>query len=143
MKIVQVLLSTALYTSSLLGVQILLMDKWLWYAAPAHAFGLVIFVIVDSALLAAMWKETVLATMGAALASTVQLAAMIGDIVIGQPSDISAGLFSGYLLANTAFTSLLATQGAILVLASSSLTRLHSKVRQPVSGRLKLPKFGR
>ncbi len=121
MKIVQTILSTALYTSSILGIQILLMDKWLWNAAPTHAYGLIIFVVSDSALLAAMWKETVFATIGAVLASTVQLAAMLSDISVGQPSDTSASIFKSYLLANTAFISLLATQGAILVLATAAL----------------------
>ncbi len=122
MKIVQTILSTALYTSSILGIQILFMDKWLWNAAPTHAYGLIIFVIIDSVLLAAMWKETVFATIGAALASTVQLAAMLGDIAIGEPSGISASIFKNYLLADTAFISLVATQGIILVMATAALT---------------------
>ena len=128
MKTVQTILSTALYTSSILGIQILLMDKWLWDAAPTHAYGLVIFVIVDSVLLATMWKGIVLATIGAALAATAQLAAMLADVAAGQPSGISASIFKTYLLSNTAFISLLTTQGVILVLALAALTRLH--VRQ-------------
>ncbi len=128
MKTVQTILSTALYTSSILGIQILLMDKWLWDAAPTHAYGLVIFVIVDSVLLATMWKGIVLATIGAALAATAQLAAMLADVAAGQPSGISASIFMTYLLSNTAFISLLTTQGVILVLALAALTRLH--VRQ-------------
>ncbi len=121
MKIVQTILPTALYTSTILGIQILLMDKWLWNAAPTHAYGLIIFVIVDSVLLAAMWKETILATIGAALASTIQLAAMLGDIAIGEPSGISGSIFKNYLLGDTAFISLLATQVIILVLGTATL----------------------
>ena len=128
MKTVQTILSTALYTSSILGIQILLMDKWLWDAAPTHAYGLIIFVIVDSFLLAAMWKGIVLATIGAALAATAQLSAMLADVTTGQSSGISASIFKTYLLSNTAFISLLTTQGVILVLALAALTRLH--VRQ-------------
>src|SRR6266567_3914839 len=128
MKTVQTILSTALYTSSILGIQILLMDKWLWDVAPTHAYGLIIFVIVDSFLLAAMWKGIVLATIGAALAATAQLSAMLADVATGQPSGISASIFKTYLLSNTAFISLLTTQGVILVLALAALTRLH--VRQ-------------
>ncbi len=127
MKTVQTILSTALYTSSILGIQILLMDKWLWDAAPTHAYGLVIFVIVDSVLLATMWKGIVLATIGAALAATAQLAAMLSDVAAGQPSGISASIFMTYLLSNTAFISLLTTQGVILVLALATLTRLHAR----------------
>ena len=127
MKTVQTILSTALYTSSILGIQILLMDKWLWDAAPTHAYGLVIFVIVDSVLLATMWKGIVLATIGAALAATAQLSAMLADVTTGQPSGISASIFKTYLLSNTAFISLLTTQGVILVLALAALTRLHAR----------------
>ncbi len=124
MKTVQTILSTALYTSSILGIQILLMDKWLWNEAPTHAYGLVIFVVVDSVLLAAMWKGIVLATIGAALAATAQLAAMLADVATGQPSGISASIFK---TSNTAFISLLTTQGVILVLALAALTRLHAR----------------
>ncbi len=127
MKTVQTILSTALYTSNILGIQILLMDKWLWDAAPTHAYGLIIFVIVDSFLLAAMWKGIVLATIGAALAATAQLSAMLADVTTGQPSGISASIFKNYLLSNTAFISLLTTQGVILVLALAALTRLHAR----------------
>ena len=121
MKAAQTLLSAGLYTSSLLGIQILLMDKWLWNAAPTHALGLIIFVLADTALLAGMWKETGFATIGAALASIVQLAAMLSDVAIGQPSAVSASTFRIYLLADTAFISLLATQVVILVLAIATL----------------------
>jgi len=127
MKTVQTILSTALYTSSILGIQILLMDKWLWDVAPTHAYGLIIFVIVDSVLLAAMWKGIVLATIGAALAATAQLSAMLADVTTGQSSGISASIFKTYLLSNTAFISLLTTQGVILVLALAALTRLHAR----------------
>ena len=121
MKAAQTLISVGLYTSSLLGIQILLMDKWLWNAAPTHALGLIIFVLADTALLAGMWKETGLATIGAALASIVQLAAMLSDVALGQPSAVSASTFRIYLLGDTAFISLLATQVVILVLATATL----------------------
>ena len=118
-RIAQTLLSTAIYTSSILGVQILLMDKWLWNAAPTHALGLVIFVAVDAVLLAAMLEMPRLATFGAVVASAAQLSAMLGDIMLGQPSDVSAVAFRNYLLADTAFISLLVTQGMILALATA------------------------
>ncbi len=121
MNTAQRILSVGLYTSSIFGIQILLMDKWLWNVAPTHAYGLILFVIVDTALLAAMWKGTVLATIGAALAATAQLAAMLADVAVGQPSGISASIFKTYLLSNTAFISLLATQGVILVMATATL----------------------
>lgn len=119
MKPLQTILSTALYTSSFLGIQILLMDKWLWNAAPTHAYGLIIFVIIDCIILAALWKEQGLATIGAALVSIAQLVAMLSDIVIGQPAGVPANTFKNYLLADTAFVSLLSIQGVILVLAAS------------------------
>src|SRR6266567_226693 len=97
------------------------MDKWLWNAAPTNALGLIIFVLADAALLAGIWKETGFATIGAALASIVQLAAMLSDIALGQPSAVSASPFRIYLLGDTAFISLLATQVVILVLATATL----------------------
>ncbi len=97
------------------------MDRWLWNAAPAHAYGLIIFVMVDCALLLAMWKRSVLATTGAALISAVELALMLGDLAVGQPSGVSASSFKGYLLADTVFVSLLATQVVILLVAIAAL----------------------
>ena len=122
MKAAQTLLSTALYTSGILGLQILLMDRWLWNAAPIHAYGLIVFVVIDGALLVVMQGQTGLATIGAALISAAQLASMLGDIAVGQPSGVSVGSFGSYLLADTAFISLLATQAVILALATAALT---------------------
>ncbi len=121
MKTIQLLLSVALYTSGIFGIQILLMDRWLWNAAPSHALGLVLFVTIDALVLIGMWKKPGLASLGALLVSFVQLGAMLGDIVNGQPTGISTDTFRSYLLADTAFKSLLVMQGIILALATITL----------------------
>jgi len=118
MKTLQLLLPIAVYTSLILGLQILLMDKWLWNAAPSHALGLVLFVVVDGLLLLAMWDKIRFATLGTVLVSFAQLAAMIGDIVNGQPTGVPTDSFRSYLLADTIFISLLVVQGIILSLAT-------------------------
>src|SRR5713226_5993225 len=111
MKTLQLLLPIAVYTSLILGLQILLMDKWLWNAAPSHALGLVLFVVVDGLLLLAMWDKIRFATLGTVLVSFAQLAAMIGDIVNGQPTGVPAD----------SFISLLVVQGIVLSLATIAL----------------------
>ncbi len=98
-----------------------MMDKWLWNAAPSHALGLVLFVTIDALVLIGMWKKPGLASLGALLVSFVQLGAMLGDIVNGQPTGISTDTFRNYLLTDTAFTSLLALQGIILALATLTM----------------------
>ena len=97
------------------------MDKWLWNAARSHALGLVLFVTIDALVLVGMWRKPVLASLGALLVSFVQLGAMLGDIVNGQPTGISTDTFRSYLLTDTAFTSLLALQGIILALAAVTI----------------------
>lgn len=121
MKTLQLLLSVALYTSTLFGLQILLMDKWLWNAAPSHALGLVLFVTIDGLLLVAMWDKIRFATLGTVLVSFVQLAVMIGDTINGQPTGVTTDSFRNYLLTDTIFISLLAIQAIILGLAALTL----------------------
>ena len=122
------LLGIALYTSVILGIEILLMDNWLWSAAPAHAYGLVIFVIVDVALLTIMSMDPRIATIGAAAIGLVQFGAMLSDAAFGAPAGIASGSFKNYLFADTIFNSLLVTQMAIIILAAASLavSRFHN-----------------
>src|SRR5207247_2834862 len=65
MKIVQATLSLTLAISGLLGVQILIDDKWLWAAAPSHAYGLIGFVSIDMILVVAALMRVGLATVSA------------------------------------------------------------------------------
>ena len=117
MRIVRLILSGALGASALVGVQILLTDLWLWSAAPAHAYGLMAFVALDVALIFGTWIVTRFAVFGALLTATVQLAAMLGDIIAGEPAGLPVSAFRNYLLADMAYLGLLTTQGFIMAIA--------------------------
>lgn len=117
MKLLRGTLSTALFASGLVGIQILVTDDWLWYSAPTHAYGLVGFVAIDIFLIAWMWRKTRLAIVGAMATGAVQLIGMLGDLAVGQPEATPSSAFKSYLLADNAFLTLLAIQGVILVLS--------------------------
>src|SRR5437016_11290168 len=85
MRIVRLVLSAALGTSALVGIQILATDYWLWSAAPTHAYGLMAFVALDLALILGVWRVTRLAMIGPLLTATFQFVAMLGDIIGGEP----------------------------------------------------------
>lgn len=127
MKIVRLILSAALAASALVGIEILSTDYWLWSAAPAHAYGLIVFVALDAALLLGTWRAVRPAVFGAMLTATIQLFAMLGDIIQGQPAGTPAAAFRSYLLADTAYLGLLVTQGLIMVIAVGTwaLPHLH------------------
>jgi hypothetical protein len=116
MRIVQLILSTALTASALVGTQILSTDYWLWSAAPTHAYGLVAFVVLDAGLILGLWRGARLTVFGALLTATIQLVAMLGDIISGQPTGTPAAAFRNYLLADTAYLGLLTIQCAILAI---------------------------
>ncbi len=122
MDIVRGTLSAALLASGAAGTQILATDKWLWLATPTHTYGLIAFVAVDITLVAGMCRKTRLATVGAMVIAAVQLGAMLGDLVAGQPTGVPSNAFRSYLLGSTVFMSLLAIQGVILVLAVGTFT---------------------
>jgi len=99
MKIVQATLSLTLAISGLLGIQILIDDKWLWAAAPSHAYGLIGFVSIDMILVVVALVRVGLATVSAALMAVAQFAAMLADVVVANqkafhPSP-SETIFSG------------------------------------------------
>lgn len=127
MKILRLILSAALATSALVGTEILSTDYWLWSAAQAHAYGLIVFVAMDTALLLGTWKAVRPAVFGALLTATIQIFAMLGDIIQGQPAGTPAAAFRSYLLADTAYLGLLVTQGIIVAIASGTwaLPHLH------------------
>ncbi len=122
MKIVQATLSLTLAVSGLLGIQILIDDKWLWAAAPSHAYGLIGFVSIDLILVVVALLRVGLATVGAALMAMAQFAAMLADVVVGQPEGVPSIAFRNYLLADTAYLGLLFIQIAILSVAIVTLT---------------------
>jgi len=109
MRIVRLVLSAALGTSALVGIQILATDYWLWSAAPTHAYGLMAFVALDLALILGVWRVTRLAMIGPLLTATFQFVAMLGDLIGGEPAGLPAAVFRNYLLADTAYVGLLVT----------------------------------
>ncbi len=122
MKVVQLMLSLTLAISGLLGIQILIDDKWLWAAAPSHAYGLIGFVSIDMILLVAALIRISLATVSAGLMAAAQFAAMLADVVVGQPEGVPSIAFRNYLLGDTAYLGLLFIQIAILSVATATLT---------------------
>src|SRR5919108_4530538 len=110
MKTVELFLAVGLYTSGILGLEIVLADKWLWTASPAHAFGLVIFIAIDIILLLAIWNGTTLWKIGALIISIIQLGLMLADLIGGHPSGISQDTFRNYLLNDIQFVGLLLVQ---------------------------------
>ncbi len=127
MKIVRLILSAALGASALVGIWILATDYWLWSVAPTHAYGLAAFVALDFVLIVAVWGTTRLSILGALLTATVQLVAMLGDIVAGEPAGLPAAVFRSYLLSDTAYLGLLFAQCLIMAIAIGSwaLPHLH------------------
>lgn len=127
MRIVRLILSATLAASALVGVQILSTDLWLWSAAPTHAYGLMTFVALDIALIFATWRTTRFAVFGALLTATVQLTAMLGDIVAGEPAGLQVSVFRNYLLADKSYLGLLITQGFIMaiVVGTWALPHVH------------------
>src|SRR2546430_3687690 len=103
MKMVRLILSAALGASALVGVRILATDYWLWSTAPTHAYGLMAFVALDFALIVAVWGVTRLSILGALLTATVQLVAMLGDIVAGEPAGLPAAVLMSYFFADAAY----------------------------------------
>src|SRR6266571_6707137 len=56
----------------------------------------------------------------ALLTATVQLVAMLGDIVAGEPAGLPAAVFRSYLLSDTAYLGLLISQCLIMAIAIGS-----------------------
>ena len=117
MRIVRLILSAALAASALVGIEILSTDYWLWSAAPTHAYGLIVFVALDAMLILGTWRALRPAVFGALLTATIQLSAMLGDIIQGQPAGTPAAAFRSYLLADTAYLGLFVAQGLIMAIA--------------------------
>ncbi len=117
----RLILSTALFASSMLGTYILATDNFLRFAAPTHYEGLAVFVLIDTALITALWRPIRFAGLGAMLAALIQLVAMLSDLIAGQPAGVSTTAFVTYLLTDTAFLGLLAAQGIIIALVTGTV----------------------
>jgi hypothetical protein len=127
-RIVRLILSAALAVSALVGIEILSTDYWLWSAAPTHAYGLIVFVALDAVLILGTWIAVRPAVFGALLTATIQLTAMLGDVIQGQPAGTPAAAFRSYLLADTAYLGLFVAQVLIMAIAVGTwaLPYLHS-----------------
>lgn len=123
MKVIRDLLSLGLLASGLLGTQILATDKWLWTAAPTHAYGLFVFLTIDLALAVLAVTRVGFASIAAGIISMTQFGAMLADIVSGQPSGVTAAAFRSYLLSDPSYIGLLIIQIIILILATGALAR--------------------
>ena len=128
MRIVRLILSAALAASASVGIETLSTDYWLWSAAPTHAYGLIVFVGLDAVLILGTWRALRPAVFGALLTATIQLTAMLGDVIQGQPAGTPAAAFRSYLLADAAYLGLFVAQVLIMTIAVGTwaLPHLHS-----------------
>jgi hypothetical protein len=119
MENIRKILSAMLVASSVIGIEILAVDKWLWFAEPVHAYGLAVFIGFAGVLAAALWRggKTRLALLGTILLAVIQFTAMMGDMIVGQPPGVPSEAFRSYLFGDTWFLTLLVVQVAVLVLA--------------------------
>jgi hypothetical protein len=122
MKIIRDIMSLALVASGVVGIQILLSDRWLWSAAPLHAYGLIGFVSVDLVLMMTVLKSLRIGIIGAALVAATQFGAMLADLAAGQPDGVPSVSFRAYLTNDTSYLLLLTFQIAILVVAIGTIT---------------------
>ena len=124
MKPVQILAALVLVVSVLNGGYILLTDSYLWSAAPTHAEGLIVFVILDLVLIVGLWWKPTLASLGMILLGLLQFGAMGADLFFGASIGTSSvgaqSSFQHYLLGDTAFKTLLAVQVLIIILGLAS-----------------------
>lgn len=114
-------------TSAAVGIEVIRTDGWLWAAAPAHAYGLIGFVVLDLLLAGINYRgATKLATIGSSLFGGTQFAAMAGDLLMGQPAGVPTGVWESYLLGDASFLALLCIQVFIVVwsLLSARITAI-------------------
>ena len=114
MNKMQAIISAALVVSAGVGAAILKTDGYLWAASPSHAYGLVVFAVLDIGLAALAWKKIGLTLLGTILLGATQFLAMVGDILVGQPAGWPAGAWQHYLLGDSYFVALLGIQLVIV-----------------------------
>ena len=56
MENIRKVLSWVLIASSVIGVWILITDKWVWIAEPTHAYGLAAFIGFGGVLAVGLWR---------------------------------------------------------------------------------------
>ena len=114
------IVSAALAVSALLGGLILKTDAYLWAAAPSHAYGLAVFVVLDLALIVATWTVGGIGLAGSALLAGLQFAAMAGDLFSGQPKGLPLPAWQQYILSDDYFVALFALQPAIIAIVATA-----------------------
>lgn len=87
----------------LLGLSVLVLDRILWETAPLHAYGLILFVIIDFLLGAlVVAKPSRMAFTLAAGWSAIRIIIQIGDVLLGPTLGIPYVGFADYLFNPTA-----------------------------------------
>ena len=90
----------------MLGILILTIDKLIWQIAPLHAYGLIVFVIVDLGLCVfVLAKPSKLGFTLAGVWCILRIVIQIGDIALGPSFGLTYAQFADYLfnpLANNA-----------------------------------------
>jgi hypothetical protein len=82
----------------LLGIVILTLDQILWETAPPHAYGLILFVVIDFVLGSfVIARSSGMAFTLAAGWSAVRIIIQIGDVFLGPSVGISYAGFADYL----------------------------------------------
>jgi hypothetical protein len=109
--------SAVLVVSAVVGAAILASDAYLWSAAPSHAYGLVVFAVLDLVLAGTVWRLTRLSLLGSGLLGLVQFAAMAGDVFTGQPTGVPAHIWEQYLLGDVYFVALLVIQPVLTAIS--------------------------
>ena len=82
----------------LLGILILVLDQILWSTAPSHAYGLIVFVIVDFAAAGfVLGRPSRMALTIAAAWSSLRILIQLGDVFLGPTLGIGYADFANYL----------------------------------------------
>lgn len=112
------LLLAALLLSALAGLQIFLTDTDLWEAAPSHAYGLLVFIILDLVATALSVALPKLGLPAAMTWGTVKFFLLLGDILTAKNVGFhSYSQFMEYLFSLWNFDTLLVLQLIIAILA--------------------------
>ena len=134
MKPLQMLAALVLLVSAAIGTYILRTDSYLWAQAPSHADGLIVFVVLDLALVVGLWWKPRLAIIGMILLGLVQFGAMGADLFVGaatfgQSGSAAQSAFQHYLLGDNAFKTLLGVQAVLIVVGIAAFLSLRRSRR--------------
>ncbi len=124
-KALKGVLTSLLLFSAAIGSYIITTDKYLWAAAPSHAYGLIAFIAMDVVASATLYVLPRLSRVIALLLPAIQFVAMAGDLYmgLGSPGSLIQSGFREYLLNDTAFMALLVLQAGLVGLAAGYLVQ--------------------